>query len=176
MRRSRSPSWPVMSACSGALKPSAAVLAGMSWTTPSVIMKTPGDLLGRHVGEAGVEAGEELRALVAAGLLPGLYNPDVDVAQRGEARLQAGERRVGLRRALADRLRAGPVDDDCDDLLQGRPILAGRARDIKQGEQHQREPNRPQPDGTLPKSETEPDDGDASNRETARAPPSAARA
>ena len=36
MRRSRSPSWPVISACSGALKPNASALAGMSCTRPSV--------------------------------------------------------------------------------------------------------------------------------------------
>ena len=41
MRRSRSSLRPVISACTGAWKPSAAALAGMSWTRPSVIMKAP---------------------------------------------------------------------------------------------------------------------------------------
>ena len=41
MRRSRSSLWPVISACTGAWKPSAAALAGMSCTRPSVIMKAP---------------------------------------------------------------------------------------------------------------------------------------
>src|SRR5882757_7876746 len=41
MRRSRSSLRPVISACTGAWKPSAAALAGMSWTRPSVIRKAP---------------------------------------------------------------------------------------------------------------------------------------
>src|SRR5262245_37622883 len=41
MRRSRSSLRPVISACTGAWKPTAAALAGMSWTRPSVIRKAP---------------------------------------------------------------------------------------------------------------------------------------
>ena len=41
MRRSRSSLRPVTSACTGAVNPSAAALAGMSWTRPSVIMNAP---------------------------------------------------------------------------------------------------------------------------------------
>ncbi len=41
MRRSRSSLRPVISACTGAVKPIAAALAGMSWTRPSVIRKAP---------------------------------------------------------------------------------------------------------------------------------------
>src|SRR5882724_4582050 len=41
MRRSRSSFRPVISACTGAWKPTAAALAGMSWTRPSVIRKAP---------------------------------------------------------------------------------------------------------------------------------------
>ena len=41
MRRSRSSLRPVISACTGAWKPSAAALAGMSCTRPSVIRKAP---------------------------------------------------------------------------------------------------------------------------------------
>src|SRR6478752_720038 len=41
MRRSRSSFCPVISACTGAWKPSPAVLAGISWTRPSVIRNAP---------------------------------------------------------------------------------------------------------------------------------------
>src|SRR5882724_1609365 len=41
MRRSRSSFRPVISACTGAWNPTAAALAGMSWTRPSVIRKAP---------------------------------------------------------------------------------------------------------------------------------------
>src|SRR6478609_3840156 len=41
MRRSRSSLRPVISACTGAWKPTAPAFAGMSWTRPSVIRKAP---------------------------------------------------------------------------------------------------------------------------------------
>ncbi len=54
IRRSRSSLRPVISACTGAVNPSAAALAGMSWTRPSVIMKAPAT---RSVGTS--ESAEE---------------------------------------------------------------------------------------------------------------------
>ena len=77
MRRSRSPSWPVISACSGALKPSASALAGMSWTRPSVTRIAAADAVGRHVFQRLRQRRKQQRA-VGAG-------PD-----RNETRLDVG--------------------------------------------------------------------------------------
>ena len=113
-----------------------------------------GDLLGRHVGEAGVEGREELRALVAAVLLSGLDHPDIDVAERRKTRLERAESLVGLRHALADHLRAGAVDDNRDDLLERHAILAHQRR-IEQRQHDEREAERPQPDRALAERQTE---------------------
>ena len=66
MRRSCSPSSPVMSAWIGALKPSAAGFSGTSATMPSVTRMRAGDLLGRHVVDELGQLGEE-RGAVAVG-------------------------------------------------------------------------------------------------------------
>ena len=114
--------------------------------------------------EPGIEGAEQLRAFVAAGLLPGLDHPDIDVVERGEARPQAGQRLVGLRHALADRLRAGTVDDDGDDLLQGRPVLPHQGG-VEKRQHDEGETERPQPDRPLPQHETEDDDRGAGKRQ-----------
>src|SRR5439155_717516 len=136
IRRSRSSLRPVTSACTGAWKPTAAALAGMSWTRPSVIRKAPaaGAIHSTSVGTRGMNAMPycmllpqpfdqsgrvDLVGLVVAGQR---VHHDVDAGTEGEFALARFARRQRQHRLAvgADRPGAGKIvrgDDERRDAV-----------------------------------------------------------
>ena len=131
MRRSRSPSWPVMSACSGALKPSAATSVGNVVDDAVSDEDRRADPVGGNVAEARLQRREQPRALIFAIGLAGVDEAGLDIVERAEALFQFSAHLGRLRGAIADRLAARLIDHDCDDILQ-RPAVLANQRGIEQ--------------------------------------------
>ena len=138
MRRSRSSLRPVISACTGAWKPSAAALAGMSCTRPSVIRKAPATRSTGTSDSAEDSAPNRLRAVGFAVGLAGLdhahFEP-LDLLQAVDQRLL---RLRGLLGAVAEILARALVDHDGGHRRQRLAVLAGEGR-IGERQQDQRQ-------------------------------------
>ncbi len=87
-----------------------------------------GHPLGRHVGEAGGERGEQARAVHLAGAAAGIDEAHLGalLLQPGEAGLELGAGGVGHLRAVAELLAGALVDDDGDDGGERLALLAGQ--------------------------------------------------
>ena len=127
MRRSFSPSWPVMRACSGALK---SAVAGTSWIWPSVTMMAPPMREGGTSRKSAVERGEQARlgALVDRIGHAGLDDAHVELLETRQPLLERGNGFVGLLVATADVLALAAVDDQGDDALQRVALLVEQHR------------------------------------------------
>ena len=138
MRRCRSPSWPVINACKGALNPSAAADCGMSCASPSVIMIAPPTRSGGASASAAAQGGEKLGSFGFGFIARGFDDPKVDVSERLEPRFEFVARLVGLLRPFANALALRPVDNHRDDVLERAPVLLDKIG-IAQGEQQERQ-------------------------------------
>ena len=137
-RRSISSSWPVISACSGAAKPSAAASAGTSCTRPSVIMMAPATRSGGT--SASVEDSAENSRVPSVS--PSASPASATRTSRPGMRLS---RSTSVARAasvcgiaVAEILARALVDDDGGDRGDRVAILA-RQRRIGERQHHQRQ-------------------------------------
>ena len=144
MRRSRSPSWPVISACSGALKPSASAFAGMSWTRPSVTRIAAPILSGATSFSASASAEN---SSVPSAPVPTAHETRLDVGRFREGVFERLARRVDLRHAGAESLALAAVEHDGDDALLRLALLAHQRRVGERGEQQA-----PGPARAIPRS------------------------
>src|SRR5882672_10486551 len=133
-RRSRSSGAPVISACSGAAKPSAPTSAGTSWTRPSVIMKAPATRSGGTSESVAVSAWNSRVPSVSPSACPASTTRSSSPGTRGP-------RGRGLRRALAEILARALVDHHDRDRGEGIAIFP-RQRRIGERRHHQRERER----------------------------------
>ena len=128
-RRSRSSLLPVISACTGAAKPSAVASAGTSWTRPSVIMTTPA------MRSDGTSASVEPSAVNSRvpSVSPSAWPASTMRTSRPGILLRplddCGARRFGLLRAVAEILARTFVDDDHGDRTERIAVFAGEATD-----------------------------------------------
>ncbi len=121
------------------------------------------DALGGHVGEAVVQRREEAGPVVFRICAAALDNADINIAEC----LQPFDELVlglfGLGGAFADCLAAALIDDDGDDIFQ-RLLVFAHDGGVEQGNENQREANRPQQRAAAPLPEPkrrhdEPEDG-----------------
>ena len=117
IRRSRSPSWPVISACSGALKPSASAFAGISSTRPSVIMKTP-PIRSEGTSASPVFNAENSRVPSSSAIDWPLSITRTSTSPSAFRLFSAPRWLSRSAPALADCLAAALIDDDRDDFLE----------------------------------------------------------
>ena len=96
-----------------------------------------GEPLRRHIGERLSQCGEQLGAVVA-GRVRHVDEARLDVGQGAEAALQLGSDLIGHRRPVAERLRAGAIDDHRGDVTHRFAILA-HERGVGECGQHQAE-------------------------------------
>ena len=147
MRRSFSPSSPVISACSGALKPA---VAGTSWTWPSVTMMAPAMREGGTSRKAPSSAPNSRVSVRSSAALaaPASTTRTSNCLKRASRSLQAGDRLVGLLGAVADVLALAAVDDQRDDALQRIALLVEQHR-IDQRQRKRGEGGEPQQRAAL---------------------------
>ena len=138
MRRSRSSLRPVISACTGAWKPSAAALAGMSCTRPSVIRKAPATRSAGTSDSADDSAPNSLVPSVSPSACPASTTRTSSPLIFFRRSTSASRASVGLAGALAEILARALVDHDGGDRRQRLAVLAGERR-IGQRQQDQRQ-------------------------------------
>ena len=109
---------PVMSACSGALKPSALGIGGDVVDDAVRDHDDAGEPLRRHVGEARSRAPRRAGCRRSPVAVVGLDDARLDVGERAEAPLQLGRVTASVCAARSPSgLRGRAVDDDRDDVL-----------------------------------------------------------
>ena len=96
MRRSRSPGRPVISACTGAVKPSCAASAGTSCTRPSVMMTAPATRSGGTSASAAPSAANSRVPSVSPSAWPASTTRTSRSAMRLEPLRHGGARGLGL--------------------------------------------------------------------------------
>ena len=101
MRRLRSPSWPVISTCTGASKPSASGEVGNVVGVAVGDQHRAADPLRRRVGERRAQGGEQLRAAIVGIAARRLDDSDLDIVERRRAAFRV--RRAPPRSAAAAR-------------------------------------------------------------------------
>ena len=106
---------PVISAWTGAAKPSAPASAGTSWTRPSVIMMAPAMRSGGTSASAEPSAVNKRVPSVSPSDLSGLHDAHVEPGNAAQPIDDRGARGFGLLRALAEILARALVDDDDGD-------------------------------------------------------------
>ena len=150
---------PVTRACIGAAKPSAAALAGMSWTTPSVIRMAPPTRSGGTSASALESAPNRAVPSLSAPLAAGLDDADLGIAEALEA---VGERVARPHSVCsvrsAERLRGRAIDDHGDDVRQDVAVLT-RERGVGERQNEQRQRRGAQPRAAQPRRE----DGERQN-------------
>ena len=102
------------------------------------------DPLGRRIGERAAQSGEKLGPLGFGFLARGFDDPQVDVSERLEPRLELVARFVCLPRPLADVLALGTIDHQGDNVLERAPVLLNEIG-IAQAKQQERHAERAQP-------------------------------
>ena len=140
-RRSRSLLWPVISACTGAAKPSAAASAGTSCTRPSVIRMAPATRSCGTSDERRRQRGEQPGAVGLAVGLPGLDEAHFEARDAAEPLAERGARRLGLLGAGAEILARALVDHHGGDRGERLAVLA-RDRRVGERQHEQRERQR----------------------------------
>ena len=114
------------------------------------------DALGRHIGEAGIESGEEAGAVALDAGFACRDEAGVDAGDGGQRLLQPVAGGFGLGGALADALARAFVDHDGDDVLQRLAVLAHQ-RGIGQRREDQGETKGAQPCAAAPRIESQRD-------------------
>ena len=138
-RRSRSSGWPVISACTGAAKPSARGLGRHVVHAPVGDEDGAGDAVGRHVGRAPTPSAVNSRVpSVSPSAWPASTKRTSSPGMRPSRSASGGARRLGLLRAVAEILARALVDHHDGDRGQRLAVLA-RERRIGEREHEQRE-------------------------------------
>ena len=144
MRRCRSPSWP------GDQRVQRRVEAERGRGLGNVVRVAVGDHdcaadpLGRRVGERAAQSREQFGPFGFRFVARGFDDPEIDVSERLEPRLEFVARFIRLARPLADFLALGPVDHHGDNVLERTPVLLNEIG-IAQAEQQKRHAERAQP-------------------------------
>ncbi len=140
-RRSRSLRVPVISACTGALKPSAAASAGTSWTRPSVIRIAPATRSGGTSASAALSAENSRVPSVSPSASPASTKRTSRPGMRPSRSASCARAASVCFGAVAEILARALVDHDRDDRGQRLAVLA-RERRIGERQHHQRERER----------------------------------
>ena len=140
-RRSISSRWPVISACSGAAKPSAAASAGTSCTRPSVIRMAPATRSGGTSASVADKAENSRVPSVSPSAAPASATRTSRPGMRLSRSTRRRARGLGLRVAVAEILARALVDDDGGDRGDRVAVFA-RERRVGERQHHQRQRQR----------------------------------